>query len=59
MREVESGLIEVYFDDMETPTHVAHNKEFAWGQIGLGTFDDKGLWDDIELHGVKVEKPKD
>lgn len=56
VREVASGLIEVYFDDMETPTHVAHNKEFTWGRIGIGTFDDMGLWDDIELRGVKIEK---
>ncbi|MCB1231951.1 MAG: hypothetical protein KDN19_16905, partial [Verrucomicrobiae bacterium] len=55
VRKVASGLIEVYFDDMKTPTHVAHDKHFAWGQVGLGTFDDKGLWDDVELGGVKVE----
>jgi hypothetical protein len=58
VRKVDSGLIEVYFDDMETPTHVAHNTEFVWGQVGIGTFDDKGLWDDVELRGVKVEKGK-
>lgn len=57
VRKVESGLIEVYFDDMETPTHVAHDKNFTWGRIGIGTFDDKGMWDDIELRGVKVEAP--
>ncbi len=57
VRDVESGLIEVYFDDMETPTHVAHDKTFTWGQVGLGTFDDKGMWDDVELRGVEVEAP--
>ncbi len=55
VRRVEEGLIEIYFDDMETPTHVAHDKTFLWGQIGIGTFDDMGLWDDIELRGVAVE----
>ncbi len=54
VREAGSGLIEVYFDDMETPTHVAHDKNFTWGRIGIGTFDDQGMWDDIELRGVKV-----
>ncbi|MEC5128563.1 PVC-type heme-binding CxxCH protein [Verrucomicrobiales bacterium BCK34] len=58
VRTVATGLIEIYFDDMENPSHVAHDKTFAWGQIGIGTFDDKGLWDDIELRGVKVVPPK-
>ncbi|MCB1066369.1 MAG: hypothetical protein KDN20_26055, partial [Verrucomicrobiae bacterium] len=56
VREAASGLIEIYFDDMETPTHVAHDKNFTWGQIGIGTFDDKGLWDNVELRGVKVDR---
>jgi putative membrane-bound dehydrogenase-like protein len=58
VRKVASGLIEIYFDDMETPTHVAHDKTFTWGQIGIGTFDDLGLWDDVELRGTVVEAPK-
>ena len=58
VRTVATGLIEIYFDDMETPTHVAHDKTFAWGQIGIGTFDDMGLWDDVELRGTKVEPPR-
>ncbi|MAS95600.1 MAG: hypothetical protein CMO55_20560 [Verrucomicrobiales bacterium] len=57
VRKVADGLIEIYFDDMDTPTHVAHDKTFTWGRIGLGTFDDKGMWDDVELRGVKVEIP--
>lgn len=57
VRKVADGLIEIYFDDMETPTHVAHDKTFTWGRIGIGTFDDKGLWDDVELRGVAVEPP--
>ena len=58
VRTVATGLIEIYFDEMETPTHVAHDKTFTWGQIGIGTFDDMGLWDDIELRGVAVTPPK-
>ena len=57
VREVKSGLIEIYFDDMETPTHVAHDKTFKWGRIGIGTFDDLGWWDDIEIRGRKVSAP--
>ena len=55
VRKVDDGLIEIYFDDMETPTHVAHDENFTWGKIGIGTFDDKGLWDDIELRGETVD----
>jgi len=54
-RRVADGLIEVYFDDMETPRMVAHDKTFVSGRIGLGTFDDHGNFDDLELRGVVVE----
>ncbi|PQO47418.1 hypothetical protein C5Y93_05075 [Blastopirellula marina] len=57
VRQVESGLIEVYFDDMETPQLVAHDKRYAWGEIAIGSFDDLGLWDDIRINGVLVDKP--
>lgn len=57
VRKVSTGLIEVYFDDMETPSHVAHDKTFTWGRIGIGTFDDMGLWDDVELRGIAVDPP--
>ncbi len=54
VRRVADGLIEIYFDDMDKPHMVAHDKRFAWGQVGLGSFDDLGLWDDVQLRGVKV-----
>ncbi len=46
-RDPESGLIEVYFDDMTTPAMSAHDKSFPKGRIGLGTFDDTGMYDDL------------
>lgn len=55
VREVKSGLIEVFFDDMEKPMMVAHDKTFNWGRIGLGSFDDTGMWVDVVLRGVRVE----
>ena len=58
VRRVADGLIEVYFDDMETPKKVAHDKTFQWGMIGLGSFDDLGLWDDVEIRGVSVDGQK-
>lgn len=56
VRRVDDGLIEIYFDDMETPKKVAHDKTFAWGQIGLGSFDDFGQWDDVEIRGGKKDE---
>ncbi|UUO07467.1 HEAT repeat domain-containing protein [Blastopirellula sp. J2-11] len=58
VRKVDSGLIEVYFDDMEKPQMVAHDKRYAWGRIAIGSFDDLGLWDDVKINGVLVEPPK-
>lgn len=57
VRKVADGTIEIYFDDMEKPVMVAKDKNFAWGQVGLGSFDDHGNWDDVKLRGVKAEKP--
>jgi hypothetical protein len=56
VRRVEDGTIEVYFDDMKQPVMTAADKNFTWGRIGLGSFDDTSNWDDVELRGVKVDK---
>ncbi|TWT55558.1 hypothetical protein KOR42_26850 [Thalassoglobus neptunius] len=56
VRNVEDGLIEVYFDDMSTPQMVAHDRTFQWGQIGLGSFDDFGMWNDLEIRGRKADR---
>ncbi|HBO46453.1 MAG TPA: hypothetical protein DD670_21500 [Planctomycetaceae bacterium] len=57
VRRVDEGTIEIYFDDMKKPNMVAIDKTFTWGQIGIGSFDDTAQWDDIKLHGQRVEKP--
>jgi hypothetical protein len=49
VRDTESGRIEVYFDDMETPVMVAEDKTFLSGAIGVGSFDDVGWFDDIKI----------
>lgn len=54
-RNVESGDIKVYFDDMENPIMTANDKTFAWGQIGVGSFDDTADWDDLKLYGNRFE----
>jgi hypothetical protein len=56
-RRPATGEIAVYFDDMENPVMTANDKSFAWGQIGIGTFDDTSDWDDIQVRGVKVTRP--
>jgi hypothetical protein len=56
MRNAADGAMKVYFDDMDKPLMTANDKTFTWGQVGLGTFDDHGNFDDFELRGVKVEK---
>ena len=57
VRTVADGKIKVYFDDMERPMMTAQDDTFKWGQVGLGTFDDNGNFDNFELQGVKVPKP--
>jgi hypothetical protein len=56
VRKVESGEIEIYYDDMTKPVMTAKDKMFAWGRIGVGTFDDTSDWDDIVVRGTAVEK---
>ncbi|MGI9429475.1 MAG: DUF6807 family protein, partial [Bythopirellula sp.] len=53
--ESDSGLMQVYFDDMQSPVYVARDKTFSWGRIGLGTFDDNGNFDNLELRGVAID----
>jgi hypothetical protein len=55
VRKVDDGAIEIYYDDMTRPVMTAKDKTFAWGQIGVGTFDDTSDWDDIVVRGVKAE----
>ncbi|MBN1517722.1 hypothetical protein JXA32_14255 [Candidatus Sumerlaeota bacterium] len=54
-RDTASGAIRAYFDDMETPVMEAQDKTFLAGRIGIGSFDDAGQFDDIELHGIKIQ----
>jgi len=54
-RNVESGLMEVFFDDMQTPVMTANDKTFSWGRVGLGTFDDNGNFDNVQLRGNVVQ----
>lgn len=48
------GNMKAYFDDMTTPLMTAQDTTFGAGQIGIGTFDDSGNFDNFVLRG-KVE----
>jgi hypothetical protein len=58
VRNVSTGLIQVFFDDMERPVMTAHDRTFGHGRIGVGSFDDTGMFDDLDVRGKKVPEKK-
>ncbi len=56
VRRIGDGTIEIFLGDMKTPIMTAQDKTFAWGRVGLGSFDDSGNWDDVRVWGERVEK---
>lgn len=56
VRNITNGTIAVYFDDVTKPFMTAIDKTFLWGQVGLGTFDDHGNFDDFDLRGTCVPR---
>jgi len=48
------GTMKAYFDDMTKPLMTAQDTTFGAGEIGLGTFDDSGNFDDVVLRGERV-----
>ena len=60
IRKIEEGLIQVYFDDMESPIMETHDTHFEGGYIGFGSFDDTGMVDNIKIWGeASPEKSKE
>jgi hypothetical protein len=57
VRKVGPGTVEVYFDDMQKPAMKAVDTSFTWGQVGVGSFDDTGNFDDLALYGTKTARP--
>lgn len=51
VRNVETGTIEVFFDDNPVPIMTAVDNNFKSGRIGVGSFDDTGQYDDIRIWG--------
>jgi hypothetical protein len=54
VRQVREGLIQVYFDDMKNPSMTAHDRTFIHGRLGLGSFDDTGMFDDVRIKGTRA-----
>ncbi|MEM9884578.1 MAG: hypothetical protein AAF849_01710 [Bacteroidota bacterium] len=58
VRYAQSGIIEVYFDDLQTPIMEATDVHFQHGLIGFGSFDDTGMVDNIVLSGERFFEEK-
>lgn len=59
IRNTETGVILVFFNDMETPIMKAEDKTFLSGGIGFGSFDDTGKIDDVTLWAKTVPAKKE
>jgi hypothetical protein len=58
VRDITTGTIELYYDDMTNPIMQADDKTFGEGYIGFGSFDDSGKIDNITIWSDKItEKP--
>ena len=49
IRTAGDGAINVYFDNMNEPAMIARDRHFLHGQIGVGSFDDTGMFDAVLL----------
>ena len=54
-RDIDSGSIKVFFDDMSIPIMEATDVHFTEGYIGVGSFDDTGAFDNIKIWASKKE----
>lgn len=60
IRNTQTGLIQLFFEDMETPVMEAVDTTFGFGGLGFGTFDDSGKIDNIQIWASGVgEKDED
>lgn len=57
VRDAEAGTTEVYFDDLSEPIMRASDEHFTSGRLGLGTFDDTALYDEVKVWGRPAESP--
>ena len=49
VRDVNSGLIEVFMDGSKAPLFSVEDRTFTCGRVGIGSFDETGDFDDVQL----------
>ncbi|TDN95076.1 hypothetical protein DET49_103142 [Salegentibacter sp. 24] len=54
-RNIETGCIRVFINDMTTPVMEAKDMHYDFGYIGFGSFDDTGKFDNIKIWGSSYE----
>jgi len=59
VRKTKSGKIKVFFDDLKKPVMTATDKTFTWGRLGVGSFDDRGNFDNVRIRGMAVKHSKE
>lgn len=52
IRDVESGVIDVYIDDMKNSVMHTVDKTFTGGTLGIGSFDDTGNFNEVTVWGT-------
>jgi len=55
VRDVATGRIAIYFDDLETPLMEATDKTFTSGRVGIGSFDDRNDFTAVRIQGRTAE----
>ncbi|MFM8414967.1 MAG: hypothetical protein ACKOCX_09595 [Planctomycetota bacterium] len=54
VREVATGRIAVYFDDLQSPLMEVVDKTFTAGRVGIGSFDDMNDFADVRIFGRRA-----
>jgi hypothetical protein len=49
--DARTGDIRAYLDDMTSPILTARDRRIGRGLVGVGSFDDTGAFDDLEIRG--------
>lgn len=53
-----AGTVKIFFDDMKEPIMVAEDKTFTEGYVGVGSFDNEGVVDNVRIWAPSVKVVK-
>lgn len=56
VRDIDSGRIEIYVNDMNRPIMTAEDKTFGWGRVGVGSFDDTGRVSNVRIYAKEARE---